>query len=493
MPLPGRGPANNKRIRREVVMIIDNLMRKLGRLALVVVLAASALTFGISTTAHAAPDVKINMHGGAGLWFEFYFILSNGDNYVVAVKGDTNGTVTLLQEGSFLDYVNVYQGGTPQAAPTGSGYIPGSTVVGGGVFITTLGADNIAHRNNKQALLVDDGSLGNANSDGRRQVNSGTCNFWCRIGSIEQGTSIGLYAEKYAGGYSLASVAGLFKFYAFLLDGDGNPVGAPVAEGTNDALGRVFFSPDLQYGIDDIGQTFTYLIVEDNTPVANWILDSSSYTVTVEVETYTSGQNILLRALPTYNPQTGIVFINSYNGPPVPYLTTTLNLSAKKSVIGVDLADIASVFQFEALDENGNTLSATNDALGNISFSAITYDNQDVGLHMYTIREIPADLAEWKYDTGEFIVTVQVELLVADGASFTLSATIISIEKDGIEMDEVEFTNEKTHGFILPLVPGGPVPSTGDTAPWLLLGVCLFALVGIAAGLAASKQRRDSV
>jgi len=469
-------------------MFMGNLRRKLGRIVLAVVLAATTLTFGISTTAttaHAAPNVKINMHGGAGLWFELYFILSNGDNYVVAVQGDTNGTVTLLEEGSFLDYVNVYLGGSPQAAP--AGYISGSTVVNGGVLITIIGADNIAHRNNKQALLVDDGSLGNANSDGRRQVNSGTLNFWSRIGGVQQGTSVSLYAEKSVEGASLASVAGLFTFYAYLLDNNGNPVGAPVAEGTNDELGRIFFSPDIHYGISDLGETFTYLIVEDNTPINNWILDNRSFTVSVEVETYISGQNILLRALPTYDSETGIVFVNSYSGPPVPYLTTILNLTAIKSVVGIDLASVANLFQFEALDESGNTISATNDSSGNILFPSITYSNEDIGFHVYTVREVDTKLTEWIYDKSEFVVTVYVELLPADGNGFTLSAAISSIVQDGVEVDELKFTNTTIPGFILPLTP-----PTGDTAPWLLLGVCLLALVGIVAGSEAARKHRSA-
>ena len=463
-------------------MFMGNLGKKAGRLMLAVVLATTALSFGISTTAHAAADVKINMHGGAGLWFEFYFVTPDGDDYVVAIEGNTNGNLTLLDEGFLLDHVHVYLGGSSTAAS--AGYIPGSTMVSGGTLIEVIGAENIAHRNNKTAHLVDDGSLGNANSDGRRVVNTGNCNFWYRAGDINLGTEISLYAEKSVEGTTLANAAGLFKFYAYVADAAGNPVGAPIAEGTNDELGRISFEPVLHYSLSDAGQTFTYVIVEDTTPITNWILDNRSFIVTVEVDTYEENQTALLIALPTYNPETGIVFVNSLQGPPVPYLEAVLALFAKKSVVGIGLASVANVFQFGVFDEDESLVAAaTNNASGNVVFPLISYDNEDVGIHVYTVREFDTDRTDWKYDKSVYRVTVEVTLIQPDDSDpegFSLLVEIISIEKDGVEVDEIEFVNE-----IIPT----EIPRTGDSSPWLFWGIGLFALVGITT--LAVRQRKN--
>jgi pilin isopeptide linkage protein len=100
------------------------------------------------------------------------------------------------------------------------------------------------------------------------------------------------------------------------------------------------------------------------------------------------------------------------------YPTVSVEITVKKTASGKTLE--AGQFAFGLLDASSELLSSvTNDADGNITFPAITFD--DVGAYSYTIYEITQSGGGWTTDTHIVPVTVTVtmneqEQLVADVA-----------------------------------------------------------------------------
>jgi pilin isopeptide linkage protein len=133
-----------------------------------------------------------------------------------------------------------------------------------------------------------------------------------------------------------------------------------VATGTNNAAGNITFTP-ISYTNNDVG-THNYTVFETSQGGGGWTPSSVVYNVSVNV---VDNGNGTVTATPTY-PDSGVVFINTYNS------FGSIALSARKATSGSALA--ANMFSFAIMDVNGIVVSTgTNDAGGNILFSAIPY------------------------------------------------------------------------------------------------------------------------
>jgi len=210
--------------------------------------------------------------------------------------------------------------------------------------------------------------------------------------------AITLNATKTTNGGSLT--AGQFEFAVQ------NEFGVTIATGVNDAAGNIAFT-SISYTNADVG-THNYTILETSAGGGGWTPSSVVYNVSVQVVDNGDGT---LTATPTY-PTSGVVFTNTYNS------FGSIALSGRKTTVGSALT--AGAFSFAIMDNNGIVVSTgTNDANGDILFSAIPYRTDDVGVHNYTIVEKPTGGISWQTDGTVYNVSVS----VIDNGNGTFSIT----------------------------------------------------------------------
>ena len=207
--------------------------------------------------------------------------------------------------------------------------------------------------------------------------------------------------------------------------------GKVVSNGLNAADGSITFR-SITYTAPG---TYTYTITETNTGLKGVTYDTTAFTVTVTV-TDNEGQ---LEASVAY-PTGGVVFENTYTPDDV-----SVTLTGTKNLTGRPL--IADEFDFVVVDNATQKIVATgsNEANGNIIFTAIGYTMQDVREHTYTVKEVMPDLAadpNMYYDPTTFQVKVTVtydqqtgvlaagqpELIGASAISFTNIQNPASVE-----------------------------------------------------------------
>ncbi|HHX30385.1 MAG TPA: VWA domain-containing protein, partial [Clostridiaceae bacterium] len=169
---------------------------------------------------------------------------------------------------------------------------------------------------------------------------------------------------------------------------------------TNAADGTVTFDP-IPYGQDDIGQTYTYTIVEvvPGSPETGMTYDALVVTITVDIEDAGGG---LLTVTPHYPADTEFNNAFTASGSWTPQVTKTLEGRTLKN----------GEFSFQLKDEDGNVLQTkTNAAGGQVVFDAVNYSQADIGkTFTYTIEEVVPATPEngMIYDPMILTVTVQV-------------------------------------------------------------------------------------
>lgn len=158
------------------------------------------------------------------------------------------------------------------------------------------------------------------------------------------------------------------------------------------------------------GKTITYTITED--PVSGY-----KSTITGDADT---GFTVTNKKKPSGG---------SSSEPSSP--STRVTLSANKVLTGKDLATGEFTFQLTGKDKDGKALSLTaaNDANGNITFSPITFTKE--GDYTYIIKEISGTEKDMTYDPSEKTVTVHIEKVAG-----SLRATV-----DYGSTGKAEFTN----------------------------------------------------
>ena len=206
--------------------------------------------------------------------------------------------------------------------------------------------------------------------------------------------------------------------FGFVLSGDG--VNETV---TNDADGKFAFA-EITYTQDDLGE-HTYTVSEVSGGQSGVTYDATEYEIIVTVADNGDGT---LSATYTVNGVADgeIAFENEYAA------DGSVQFSGVKTLTGATLE--ADQFSF-ALSGDGVNETVTNDADGKFAFSEITYTQDDLGEHTYTVSEVNDDQSGVTYDDAvyEIIVTV------ADAGDGTLSATYTV---NGVADGEIAFENE---------------------------------------------------
>ena len=153
----------------------------------------------------------------------------------------------------------------------------------------------------------------------------------------------------------------------------------------------------------------------------------------------------------------------------------------------------AGEFSFTLKDQNGNVIeTVTNDASGNVKFSAIEYKKGEEGTYTYTVEEVKGTDATVIYDTMKAVVTVEVK---RDGSAKALVTNVtdpVDKEFNNKVVPPVPPVTPPTPPVTPPTPPTTPqLPATGEeqSASAALLGAAL-GLVGLA-GLARRKKNED--
>lgn len=186
--------------------------------------------------------------------------------------------------------------------------------------------------------------------------------------------------------------------------------------------------------------TYVYEVKEvakkSNSEKPGYTYDDTVYTVTVVVtDDKTTGK---LKSEVTYKvgeeDKTAMTFANDYDP-----ADATVTISGDKELIGYDRALNAGEFTFKLMQGNTVVDTAVNDAEGNFSFKALTYDK--VGEHTYTIVEdVPSSkLPGVTYSAEIYTVVVNV---TDDGFDGELDATVTYYnDNTAVDDEEVIFEN----------------------------------------------------
>ena len=159
--------------------------------------------------------------------------------------------------------------------------------------------------------------------------------------------------------------------------------------------------------------TFTYKITESGV-VAGVTNDTATKTVSFKVTDDGNGKLTVARVAPADESSPAFAFTNTYSVKPVSSSVTD-QITVTKQLTGRDLE--TGEFSFELVEGSNIVATATNDAAGNVTFDALTY--QKPGEHHYLLREVGAGTqqAGVQYDSTVFDVATT----VTDNGDGTLS------------------------------------------------------------------------
>lgn len=175
--------------------------------------------------------------------------------------------------------------------------------------------------------------------------------------------------------------------------------------------------------------SYRYTVREVSGNIKGVTYDAAPYTVNITVtEDGHGGLTSEIVRTVDGNMAESIVFTNTY------IAEGTLSLTAQKTVNGAEPA-ANQLFTFTLSDEDGEIETVQN-TLGKISFTRLTYTQDDVGMHTYTVRESSA-VADYVTDGTVYTITVR----VTDHGDGTLLVTPV-IWKDGETVTEMAFDNK---------------------------------------------------
>ena len=177
-------------------------------------------------------------------------------------------------------------------------------------------------------------------------------------------------------------------------------------------------------------KTFTYEINESGSVPG--VTNDTSKIITVTVTDNGNGTISV-----TSDTNGTFEFVNTY----VPEKTdetspTDSSVTIKKVLDGRDLKE--NEFTFVLSDENGNSVTATNDIDGNVIFPKMTFDK--AGIYTYTISEVDDSKGGVAYDT----TTYKAIATVTDDTSGKLKVEWKVTDSQGKEVKEITFNNNYT-------------------------------------------------
>lgn len=217
----------------------------------------------------------------------------------------------------------------------------------------------------------------------------------------------------------------------------------------NAADGTVAFDP-LRYAQAGV---YTYTLSEAAGEAGGVTYDATEYILTVTVTDDLKGQ---LHAEMVYSVEDAVLsgaptFTNSYD------ITGTeeLNLSGTKTLSGKSL--VGGAFTFQVWEGDTQVACAVNDGEGKILFPAISYTKDDIGTHVYTVKEQNAGqtIGGITYDATVYTVTVT----VSDNGEGGLK-----VETSGDAIDTLNFTNTYKTGTATVTLEGTKVLTGRDLA-----------------------------
>ena len=207
-----------------------------------------------------------------------------------------------------------------------------------------------------------------------------------------------------------------------LLDSEGNTLGTVETE-----MGKVADFDELQYTLDDAGETFTYTIHEVGHDGDGWTAASD---VTATVTVSDNGDGTLSTTVAYSNGTNAADFDDTHS-------VATAEIKVAKTVNGGPLQEHEQ-FTFELLDSDGKGLGSVTikgtDEHPVATFEGLTFDK--TGTYTYTIHET-SDLGDGWQNDGDVIVTITVE---RDEGAKQLVATV-EYDRTDIDNNAAQFDN----------------------------------------------------
>lgn len=263
---------------------------------------------------------------------------------------------------------------------------------------------------------------------------------------------------------------GQFSYQLRSLGEDGTPKNL-IETVTNKADGSIAFTP-ITFTQADMGKTYYYSIAEINDNRPGYEYDNTVYTIVINV--VDNGDGTLRTEYTITKPGNAnsnieadnIEFSNVYTA------KGSVQINAKKILKGLGLTD--KMFAFILMDENGKNILQTvyNDADGNIVFDELFFNQDQLGVHNFIIREVAGNKEGFTYDNATYFITIT----VTDNGDGTLNTEISVVKDNGTDSTNVQniiFTNE----YQAPIVPSSP--TTGDDSSILWYSLIALLSCGI--------------
>ncbi len=258
-------------------------------------------------------------------------------------------------------------------------------------------------------------------------------------------------------------------------------VGTDADKTTTNNSGEIKF--ELDYGPDDVGKTFYYVIKEKNGgQTINGVTYSDvEYQVTVKVEDNGDGDiktttEISIETLKALN----IDFKNEFNA------ITEVDINVNKKVENKGSESItAEGFEFQLKNvETNEKLFVKSDKDGKAKFS-LPFTQKDIGnTYYYKLTEVNGNKSNVKYSTAAY--DIEISITVNDNGE------LVAAVKQGnlpVENAVAEFINEYDY---TPPVEEIPIsPPTGDATNIHLWIALLFVSGGVLIGASAYGKRED--
>lgn len=199
------------------------------------------------------------------------------------------------------------------------------------------------------------------------------------------------------------------------------------------ADGEVTFEA-LSFTEEDIDQTYTYTIAEDDNLPAG-VSNDGDITVTVKISDNLDGSLKVTAEYAKGEEKTNKI-INTYETS-----STDVTFHVDKSIDNQSGSDLdGKEFKFELVDADTNkvlqTITVTTDGeTGEADFDAIEYTK--VGTHNYIIREVNDEQPGFSYDESEYKIKVE----VTDNYDEAQLEVKTTITLDGAETSDIKFEN----------------------------------------------------
>ena len=202
--------------------------------------------------------------------------------------------------------------------------------------------------------------------------------------------------------------------------------GTPVSTGNNNGKASVTFT-EIVYTQEDVG-THTYVISEDDTTLPGITKDITTKTWTVLVSDNGDGT---LSAVTVAAETDSLTFTNLYEA------EGSMDLQAFKYMKAVGSVPAANEkFDFVLEKEDGTSTTVQNGENGLVDFGTVAYTLEDIGTHVYKIRE--KQLVNGNYITDPTLYEVTVTVSDNGDGTLKVARTVKRTDGDGTVTDLTE-------------------------------------------------------